>query len=115
MSGSSTNLADATFSKESLLSRADFNRVPEQFRDKVCRCSGAKSYCNPTQALPGTYDLSKYPLEFEWWVCSICLKPSSLNTLNARIFRECELCEEPYMVNVWPDTMNICQGCLASN
>lgn len=107
-----TAAVEATPRKYYETMRPDYTKVPEQFRNLVCQCRG--------QAYTGTVNWSKddprweqYPLKFDWWVCAVCFKPASLNALNSRLIRECESCEEPYLIITWPDKMNLCEGCNA--
>jgi hypothetical protein len=101
--------------KPVILPRADYGFVPVEFANTVCRCLGERRFVNPFNTVPGTYDMRSYPLLFPWWVCAVCMRPAPLNALNARLIRECEACEEPYLVSVWPDNMNLCAFCLENN
>jgi hypothetical protein len=96
--------------------RPDYSTVPADLEQKVCRCSGHKDGYMRAVIHPDMtynyYDKNRPPVGgFEWWVCGTCLKPAPMNALNARLIRECEMCEDSYFVRFWPDRMNLCEGC----
>lgn len=73
--------------------------VPFKFQSKVCRCGSR----------PDGFTL--HPIPFPWWVCANCLLPAPLNATNARLYRECEICEDYYWVSSMPDRMDLCKDC----
>jgi len=81
-------------------SKADYATVPARLADKVCGCRGERDGFT-LQDIGG----------FNWWVCGNCRKPAPLNALNARLIRECELCEGPYFIWKYPDRSDMCKPC----
>jgi len=94
--------------------------VPDAFLDRVCGCTGDRAgFTNPVnwrhlaaKGEPWASAVKQYTLKFDWWVCGKCYKPAPLNAINARLIRECEICEDDYLISTWPDKMDLCADCL---
>lgn len=77
----------------------------------VCGCGRRDYFTSPVNWVEGDEKFGRYKLNFPWWVCGVCLKPAPMNALNARLIRECEMCEDAYFINHYPDRMNCCEAC----